>query len=273
MAAVLIVDDDVVIRDVLYELFSEEHLCHTAETAERGLELLQSLHYDIAIIDISLPGMSGLELLGHIHERWPDIPVIIVTGIDYHKYAANLIKMGAFDYIEKPFQLKSAEGKLAKAILYRERWLDGVKDSADRALKHGKRLMEERRVSVRHRSQRTLRLQFSIARSDVRLRAEAPPPLPPVVGYTTDVSEGGLALVIPCVEITDCNFFGAEGPLQVTLSLPTGIVELQATPVRYEWLDKEQPSKGFLIGTRITGMNEESTARLKGFLEAFPPPL
>jgi DNA-binding response OmpR family regulator len=270
MAAVLIVDDDAVIRDVLYELFAEEHFCHMAETAERALEFLESQPYDIAILDVSLPGMSGLELLGHIHERWPEMPVIIVTGIDYHQYAGKLIRMGAFDYIEKPFQLKEAEGKLARAVLYRERWLEGLKDSADRALKHGKRLMQERRIAVRHRAQRTLRLQFITALSDVRSRAENAQPSPLIIGYTNDISEAGLALVVPCIESSDSIFYGMEGMLLVTLSLPTGIVEMKAAPMRYEWLDQNEPGKGFLIGTRITGMSAEDRTRFKGFLSAFP---
>ena len=61
MAAILIVDDDAVICEVLGELFSLEHACRTADTAEKALALLESGHYDVAIVDISLPGMSGLD--------------------------------------------------------------------------------------------------------------------------------------------------------------------------------------------------------------------
>src|SRR5258708_18261067 len=106
MAAVLIVDDDAIIREVLYELFSAENECNTAETAELALKLLESKGYNVAIVDISLPGMSGLELLGHIRQRWPDTHVIIITGIDYHQYIGELTKMGAVDYLVKPFHLQ-----------------------------------------------------------------------------------------------------------------------------------------------------------------------
>ena len=85
MASVLIVDDDPVICDVLHELFSAEYLTHTVESAERALTLLEAGNYDVAIVDISLPGISGIELLGHIRQRWPRLPVIIITGIDYHQ--------------------------------------------------------------------------------------------------------------------------------------------------------------------------------------------
>ena len=268
MAAVLVVDDDVTVREVLYELFAEEYVCHTAETAERALELLESTHYDVAIVDVSLPKMSGLELLGHIRQRWPEMPVLIVTGIDYQQYAGDLIRMGAFDYIEKPFQLQDAQGKLANAILYRERWLETVKYSAERALKHGKHLMEERRGAVRHRAQRAARLQFFPAPSGVKPGGESSRPMPTLFGHTLDISEAGLALLVPCLRSGDRNFYGVEGTLQVTLSLSTGMVEVQATPVRYEWFDQNEPAKGFIIGARVTGMSDEDRARYNGFLGA-----
>ena len=136
MAAILIVDDDEVIRDVLYELFGQEHLCHTAATAERALEWLEAEPYDVILTDISMPGMSGLELLAHIRQRQPNTPVIIITGIDYQQYSGDLInRMGAFDYLVKPFELQDAQGKVARAIIHREHWLDEVGESVKRALK------------------------------------------------------------------------------------------------------------------------------------------
>ena len=270
MASVLIVDDDVVIRDVLFELFDEDHLCHTAETAEQALEFLEFNHYDVVILDISLPKMSGLELLGHIRQQWPDTPVIIITGIDYKEYAGNLIRMGAFDYIAKPFQLQDAKGKLASAVLYRERWLETVKDSADRALTHGKQLMQERRNAVRHMAQRAARMRFINAPGATQPTAEGPQIQPALVGYTRDISETGLALVVPGVRSEDRNFYGAQSPLQIMLSLPNGVVEMQAAPARYQWIDQADQSKGFIIGARVTNMNEENRTRFKDFLGALP---
>jgi CheY-like chemotaxis protein len=268
MAAVLIVDDDEVIRDVLYELFAQEHLCHTAITAEQALEFLELNRYDVAIIDISLPGMSGLELFGHILQRAPETPVIIITGINDQQYARNLMRMGVFDYIEKPFLLQEAEGKLAKAILYRERWLEAVRDSAERALKHGTDLMQERRVSVRHKAQRAARLRLVAMPPGVKLGAENSQSVGALIGHTRDISETGLGIVVPCVRGSDRDFYGVEGVREVTLSLPTGIVEVQATPVRYEWLTEDTPNKAYLIGMRIKGMGDEDRARFDGFLGA-----
>ena len=116
MAAVLIVDDDDEIRDTLYDLFSEEHLCHAAETAEKAQEYLEVENYDVVLTDISMPGLSGLELLGHVRQRQPDTPVIIISGISDQAHAQGLIKLGAFDYLLKPFRLEVVEQSVARAI-------------------------------------------------------------------------------------------------------------------------------------------------------------
>ena len=124
MAAVLIVDDDDFIRDTLYDLFSEEHLCHAAETAEKALEYLAVENYDIVLTDISMPGLSGLELLGHVLQRQPGTPVIIISGISDQAHAEGLIKLGAFDYLLKPFRLEVVEQSVARAIEQRRKLVE-----------------------------------------------------------------------------------------------------------------------------------------------------
>jgi two-component system response regulator PilR (NtrC family) len=120
MAAILIVDDDDVIRDTLYELFSEDHLCHAANTAEKALSFLREQSYDVVLTDISMPGLSGVELLGTVRQSQPDTPVIIITGISDGTHAEGLKRLGAFDYILKPFQLRVVETSVARALDYRQ---------------------------------------------------------------------------------------------------------------------------------------------------------
>ena len=103
MALVLVVDDDENIRDTLYELISEEHRCQTAETAEKALARLDVESYDVVLTDISMPGLSGLELLGHIRQKFPETTVIVISGISDQEYAQGMIRLGAFDYLLKPF--------------------------------------------------------------------------------------------------------------------------------------------------------------------------
>jgi DNA-binding response OmpR family regulator len=116
MSSVLIVEDDAVLREILFELFAKEHVCCAASTAERALALLSENQFDVVLTDISMPGMSGLELLGHVRQRWPKTAVIIISGIRDQEYANGLIKMGASDFLMKPFQLADVKRSVACTI-------------------------------------------------------------------------------------------------------------------------------------------------------------
>ncbi len=124
MAALLVVDDDATIRDTLYDLFSEEHLCHAADTAETALKFLGVESYDVVLTDISMPGMTGLELLGHVRQRQPDTPVIIISGISDKEHARGLMRLGAFDFLLKPFKLEDVEASVARAIEHHRRAIE-----------------------------------------------------------------------------------------------------------------------------------------------------
>ena len=126
MSRILVVDDDDTIRDTLYELLSEEYVCQTAETAEKALARLEADVYDVVLTDISMPGLSGVELLGHIRQRFSNTPVIIVSGIDDREHAQGLIKLGAFDFLMKPFTLEKVETSVKRAVEYRQSLLEGA---------------------------------------------------------------------------------------------------------------------------------------------------
>ena len=121
MAEILIVDDDEVIRDTLYELLSETYICQTAETAEKALARLKAGPFDLVLTDISMPGLSGLELLGQVLQHYPQTPVIIISGISDQDHAQGLIKLGAFDYLLKPFRLEVVEKSVKLALDYRKK--------------------------------------------------------------------------------------------------------------------------------------------------------
>lgn len=116
MSLILVVDDDETIRDTLYDLLSEEHDCQTAETAEQALARLEVDSYDLVLTDISMPGLSGLELLGHVRQKYPDTPVIIISGISDQDHAQGLIRLGAFEYLLKPFRLEVVEKSVKRAL-------------------------------------------------------------------------------------------------------------------------------------------------------------
>ena len=117
MAAILIVDDDDAVRDTLYDLFSDDHLCHAASSAEQALSFVnEQQQYDVVLTDISMPGLSGVELLGLLRQKQPDTPVIIVSGIGDRTHAEGLVNLGAFDFILKPFRLEKVEESVERAI-------------------------------------------------------------------------------------------------------------------------------------------------------------
>jgi DNA-binding NtrC family response regulator len=132
MAAILIVDDDDAVRDVLYDLFSEEHMCHVAATAEQALIYLDEQSYDAVLTDISMPGLSGLELLGHLRQKQPDSPVIVITGINDRTHAEGLTRLGAFDYILKPFRLEAVEESVTRALEHSRALKERPRDGARR---------------------------------------------------------------------------------------------------------------------------------------------
>lgn len=116
MARILIVDDDDVIRDTLFELLSLEYSCETAGTAEGALTKLEAEPFDVVITDISMPGLSGMELLKRVLQLYPGTPVIMISGLSDEEQAQSLINLGAFDYLLKPFRLEVVEESVKRAI-------------------------------------------------------------------------------------------------------------------------------------------------------------
>jgi DNA-binding NtrC family response regulator len=116
MATLLIVDDDNLVRDTLHELLSPSHECHTADRAEQALAYLDIESYDAVLTDISMPGLSGRELLRYIHAKHSATPVIVISGNSDEGDAQDLIEAGAFAYFGKPFKLEDIEDAVDRAI-------------------------------------------------------------------------------------------------------------------------------------------------------------
>ena len=116
MAEILVVDDDDIIRETLCELLSQDHACQAADTAEEALAKLQSQAFDLVVTDVSMPGLSGLDLLNTVVRQYPGTPVIIVSGLSDQEQAQSLIGQGAFDYLLKPFRLEVVEDSVRRAL-------------------------------------------------------------------------------------------------------------------------------------------------------------
>ena len=104
MPTILIVDDDDVIRGMLFDLLSDKYECNTASMAEEALQYLEIENYDAVLTDIAMPGLSGVDLLKRIQERGLATPVVLISGKGSEQDSKSLIDLGAFAYVTKPFQ-------------------------------------------------------------------------------------------------------------------------------------------------------------------------
>jgi len=102
---ILVVDDEASVRHVLRSVL-ELRGCHVCEagSAEEALRLLPQASPEVAIVDIILPGKSGLALLDEIMSRRPDCRVIVITSHSSPETAGQLERLGADDFLEKPFE-------------------------------------------------------------------------------------------------------------------------------------------------------------------------
>jgi DNA-binding NtrC family response regulator len=133
MATVLIVDDDILVRDTLHAFLSLSHECHTADRAEQALAYLGIETYDVVLTDLSMPGLSGREILNYIQEKHPATPVIVISGMPDGGYGQQVLEMGAFAFFTKPFNVDEIEEAVDRAIARHQELLtvDASVDQSD----------------------------------------------------------------------------------------------------------------------------------------------
>lgn len=120
--AVLIVEDEAAVRDLLTELLSPRFQCSSAESAGEAIRHIQSQFFHLALVDIGLPGMSGLALCRLIVNQSPNTVVVVVSGNTDDRSVAESIKAGAADYITKPFDVAQAVATVERALERRFPW-------------------------------------------------------------------------------------------------------------------------------------------------------
>ena len=116
----LIVDDEVEVRSVLHDLLSETYQCGEASSAEEALAQLRERDYELVISDITMSGMTGLEMIPHVKVISPDTVIVMISGMQTIESAINALRLGAFDYLMKPFDLRQAEAAIARAYEHHE---------------------------------------------------------------------------------------------------------------------------------------------------------
>jgi len=113
---VLIIDDEEQIRHLLIDVLGTAYDCSDAGSAEEALAALSENTFDLVISDIDMGAMSGLELVPRVHSLSPDTVVVMVSGNQDIGFAIEALRVGAFDYITKPIDLRHVEASVERAL-------------------------------------------------------------------------------------------------------------------------------------------------------------
>ena len=113
---ILVVDDEQSIIDILQEHLATTYDVTSARDGKRALELVRATHPDLIFLDITMPGINGVDVLKAVKQLDPTIPVIAITGNRDPAMAAEVLKHGAFSYFPKPFDLRYLDHLAASAL-------------------------------------------------------------------------------------------------------------------------------------------------------------
>ena len=116
LPSILIVDDEPEITAILSDLFYGKYDCTTAGSAEEALARLAGANYELVVSDITMPGMSGLDMIPHVRSTSPNTVVVMISGMQTVESAIEALRLGAFDYVMKPFDLRQVEAVVTRAL-------------------------------------------------------------------------------------------------------------------------------------------------------------
>lgn len=120
-AKILIIDDEENIRKMLARaLEAENYQVETALNGEDGLEKLKENDFDLILLDLKLPGMDGIEILEAMRKQDILVPVLIVTGYGSVESAVQVMKLGAIDYLQKPFKPQDIRDQVSSILKRKE---------------------------------------------------------------------------------------------------------------------------------------------------------
>ncbi len=114
---VLVIDDDPGVRDYLEALVSRQgYQVFAVADGEKALEMLDETQPDLVTLDVVLPGMDGLELLRRLKQRLPEVPVVMLSGHGHARTIVEAMRLGASDFLRKPFEVEELELSFHKAL-------------------------------------------------------------------------------------------------------------------------------------------------------------
>src|SRR5213082_3785216 len=113
---ILVIDDEMGPRESLRMLLKPNYNVHTADCVEAGLKMLKEKQPDTIVMDIRMPGMTGIEGLRKIREIDPHVAVIMLTGFGALETAKEALRLGANDYISKPFDAREMREVISRNV-------------------------------------------------------------------------------------------------------------------------------------------------------------
>jgi signal transduction histidine kinase len=190
---VLIVDDDEMVRYVLTEKLSESGFSATAALdGQSAVDLFRETTFDAVLLDLKMPGMDGIETLKELRKHDSNVPVIMVTAFGDITTAVEAIKLGAYDFVEKPPQISrivvTLRRAIEKAALEREVMALGKSVEESAALKQAY-------IKLRELDQVKTTFLSSVSH-------ELRTPLTSIIGYS-EISRNKLTKLIPRIPVDD----------------------------------------------------------------------
>lgn len=147
---ILIAEDDAPLASFVAKAFlAEDHECHVAGTGEDALAVLSAQGFDLLILDLNLPVLSGAEVLSRIRSKDPELPILILTATDHVSERVACLDAGADDYLTKPFSFSELSARVRALIRRKSRPVQTVLRADDleldcvlRTVRRGRREIE-----------------------------------------------------------------------------------------------------------------------------------
>jgi DNA-binding NtrC family response regulator len=137
--SVLVIDDEEIMREILQTLLEREgYAVRVAASGQEGLDLARALPFDAVIVDVMMPGVDGLQVLDELKKQDDGLPVLMITAYASMDTAIKAMKLGAFDYITKPFKNDEVLVVLQNAIEHRRLRDENTHLKSDAARRHHK---------------------------------------------------------------------------------------------------------------------------------------
>lgn len=122
-STVLVVDDEIGPRESLRAILKPEYQVLVATEGEQAIQMVEKVPVDVVLLDLRMPGVSGIRVLERVKANHPDIEVILITGYASYETVLEALRLHAFDYIPKPFNIPQLRDLVRRAVTRRQSYL------------------------------------------------------------------------------------------------------------------------------------------------------